>query len=115
MVTNIRTTNNPVEITGIGGMPIRVYGYGTVYYHPDVTANIISFNHLVKRFKSVKYDNNVKDAFVITRVDNSTMEFAPSTDGLYHYAFNLSIKRRLELEKIQKAKTMVIQTVEGIK
>jgi hypothetical protein len=121
MVTNIRTTNNPVEITGIGGMPVRVYqvgvllGYGTVYYHPVVTTNIISFNHLVKRFKSVKYDNNVKDAFVITRVDNSTMEFAPSTDGLYHYAFNLSIKRRLELEKIQKAKTMVIQTVEGIK
>jgi len=63
----------------------------------------------------VKYDNNVKDAFIITRDDNSTMEFVPSTDGLYHYDFNLSIKRRLELEKIQKAKTMVIQTVEGIK
>jgi hypothetical protein len=121
MVTNIRTTNNPVEITGIGGMPIRVYqvgdllGYGTVYYHPDITANIISFNHLVKRFKPVKYDNNVKDAFIITGDDNSTMEFVPSTDGLYHYDFNLSIKRRLELEKKQKAKTMVTQTVEGIK
>jgi hypothetical protein len=25
MVTNIRTTNNPVEIAGIGGMPIRIY------------------------------------------------------------------------------------------
>jgi hypothetical protein len=63
----------------------------------------------------VKYDNNVKDALVVTRDDNSTIESVPSTDGLYHYDFNLSIKRRLELEKIQKAKTMVIQTVEGIK
>jgi hypothetical protein len=121
MVTNIRNTNNPVEITGIGGMPIRVYQvgdllrYSTVYFHLDVTAYIISFNHLVKRFKSVKYDNNVKDAFIVIRDDNSTMEFVPSPDGLYHYDFNISIKRRLELEKMLKAKTMVIQTVEGIK
>jgi hypothetical protein len=121
MVTNIRSTKNPVEITGIGGAPIRIYhvgdllGYGTVYYHLDVSANIISFHHLAKRFKSVKYENNVKDAFIVTRDDDSTMEFIPSHDGLYHYDFNISIKRRQELEKVLQAKSMVIQTVEGIK
>jgi hypothetical protein len=45
MVTNIRSTNNPIEITGIGGQPIRIKhigdlkGYGTIYHHPDVAAN----------------------------------------------------------------------------
>ncbi len=50
-------------------------GYGTVYHHPSVAANILSFHKLVKRFKSVKYDNGIKDAFVVTRDDDSTMEF----------------------------------------
>jgi hypothetical protein len=61
-VTNIRKTNNPIEITGIGAEPIRVtqvgdlMGYGTEYHHPAVATNILSFHKLAKRFKSVKYD-----------------------------------------------------------
>ncbi len=40
MESNIRSTNNPIEITGIGGQPIRIKhigdlkGYGTIYHHP---------------------------------------------------------------------------------
>jgi hypothetical protein len=121
MLTNIRPPNNPVEITGIGGTKIRVNhigdlsGYGSVYFHPDVSANIISFHHLAKRFKSVTYNNRIKDAFIVTRDDNSTMEFIPSAEGLYHYDFNLSVKRRKELESIKKETAMIIQTVDGIK
>jgi len=121
MLTNIRPTNNPVEITGIGGAKIRVnhigdlLGYGSVYFHPDVSANIISFHHLAKRFKSVTYNNRIKDAFIVTRDDNSTMEFIPSAEGLYHYDFNLSVERRKELESIKKETAMIIQTVDGIK
>jgi hypothetical protein len=59
-------------------------GNGTVYYHPEVAANILSFHILSKRFKSVRYDNTKKDAFVITRDDGSEMEFIPSKEGLYH-------------------------------
>jgi hypothetical protein len=39
MLTNIHPTNNPVEITGIGGAKIRVnhigdlLGYGSMYFH----------------------------------------------------------------------------------
>jgi len=121
MVTNIRNTNNLIEITGIGGEPIRVNKvadllvYGTVYHHPSVAANILSFHKIIKRFKSVKYDNGVKDAFVVTRDDNSTMEFVPSREGLYHYDFLLSIKRRQEAEKLKEQKAMVINTVEEVK
>jgi hypothetical protein len=89
--------------------------YGTVYHHPSVAANILSFHKIVKRFKSVKYDNGVKDAFVVTRDDNSTMEFVPSREGLYHYDFLLSIKRRQEAEKLKEQKAMVINTVEEVK
>jgi hypothetical protein len=39
------------------------------------------------------------------------MEFVPSTEGLYHYDFQQSIKRMVELERAQ---AMMIQTVEGI-
>jgi len=121
MLTNIRPTNNPVEITGIGGTKIRVnhigdlLGYGSVYFHPDVSENIISFHHLAKRFKSVSYNNRIKDAFIVTRDDNSMMDFVPSAEGLYHYDFNLSVKRRKELESLKKETTMMIQTVTGIK
>jgi VCBS repeat-containing protein len=90
-------------------------GYRSVYFHPDVLANIISFHHLAKRFKSVTYNNRIKDAVIVTRDDNSTMEFILSAEGLYHYDFNLTVERRKELESIKKETTMIIQTVDGIK
>lgn len=100
MITNIRNTKKLIEITGIGGTKIRVnqvgdlFGYGTVYYHPEVSANIISFHHLAKRFKSVTYNNRIKDAFVVTQDHDSNMEFIPLPEGLYHYDFNISINRK---------------------
>jgi hypothetical protein len=121
MVTNIRTTDKPIEITGIGGEPVKInqvgdlMGYVAVYYHPDIAANILSFYKLTKRFKSVVYDNKKKDAFVVERDDGSHMEFILSREGLYHYDFNLSIKSRLEKENQPSEKAMVIQTVEGVK
>jgi len=113
MITNIRNTNNPVEIMGIGGTTIRInqvgdlLGYGTVYYHPDVSANIILFYHLVRRFKSVTYDSKINDAFIVTRDDDSTMEFIPSPEGLYHYDFNISIKWRQELAKLKESREIL--------
>lgn len=119
MITNIRNTKNPIAPTGIGGEPIKVtlegdlLGYGTVFHHPRIAANILSFFRMAKRFK-VKYDNMMKDAFEITRNDGSKLEFIPLEEGLYHYDFNLSIKRKLEMEK-KNEKVMVINTVENIK
>ncbi len=119
MVTNLRRTKKPIEITGIGGEPTRVHlegdllGYGTVYYHPEVTANILSFYNMTKRFKSVVYDNQEKDAFIVTRDDGSVMEFLPSAEGLYHYDFSSSVQRKMEQAK-QIETALVIKTVEGI-
>jgi hypothetical protein len=118
MITNIRRAKKTIELTGIGGEgSIRIQqeadllGYGTVYFHKDVAANILSFHNMTKRFPSVVYNNQLKDAFIITRDDGSHMEFVPSHDGLYYYDFQQSIRRK---EQLQKEQTMMIKTVEGI-
>jgi hypothetical protein len=108
IIMTIKKTNNPIEITGIGGQPTKVtlegdlIGYRTVYYHLEVAANILSFYKMTKRFKNVTYNNTKKDAFIVKRLDGSAMEFIPSKDGLYHYDFNKSIKRRLATESEKK-------------
>jgi hypothetical protein len=121
ILTNIRSAERPIKLKGIeGGFTVvdkegDLMGYGKVYYHPQVTANVLSFFNIAKRFKSVKYDNMVKDAFMITRDDGSLMEFRPSDAGLYYYDFEESrrrTRRMQQLEKENSSMTMVIDTVE---
>jgi hypothetical protein len=125
MITNIRPAKQTIELTGIKGGPTKInvegdlLGYGTVYYHPDVAANILLFHNMMKRFKSVTYDNKVKDVFMIQRDDDTFMEFRPSKEGLYHYNFLESINQ-MEREKEQahvpvEEKTMLVRTVEEMK
>ncbi len=115
MITNLRQAKHPIELTGIKGGPTKInvegdlLGYGTVYYHPDVAANILSFFNMTKRFKSVRYDNTISDTFFVMRDDDTTMEFKRSPGGLYYYDFNESIRRR-DVQKI-----MMVTTVEEIK
>jgi hypothetical protein len=59
ILVNIQRTENPIQLKGIEGNTIEVeeeadlLGYGTVYCHPKVTANVMSFFNTVRRFKSV--------------------------------------------------------------
>ncbi len=124
MLTNLRRAKKQIEVSGIGGEPQRItiegdlLGYGTVYYHPDVAANILSFFNMTKRFKSVTYDNEKEDAFIVQRDDKSKMKFRPSTEGLYYYEFKESIRRKKVLEsrsgeeKKESEHVMVVKTVE---
>lgn len=89
-------------------------GYGAVYYHPEVVANVLSFFNMTNRFKSAAYDNTVKDAFRVTQEDDTIIEFGPSP-GLYYYNFEESIKQRQEREMITVEQTLVVQSVEEIK
>ncbi len=87
-------------------------GYGKVYYHPHVTANVLSFFNIAKRFKSVKYDNEIKDAFMITRDDGSIMEFKPSDRGLYYCNFKESLRRKQQRQNENKENlTMMVDTM----
>jgi hypothetical protein len=98
MLTDIGKTRNPIRIKGIDGNIIEVkeegtlLGYGRVYYHPQVAANMMSFFNMAKRFQSVTYNNRDTDAFRVMRDDRSVMEFVPSKEGLYYYDYNVSIE-----------------------
>jgi hypothetical protein len=54
MLMNTHKTNKPIQLTGIGGRRTVVDqegdlpGYGTVYFHVEVAANILSFFNLTK-------------------------------------------------------------------
>ncbi len=89
-------------------------GCGTVYFHQDMVANILSFFNLMKFFKPVIYNNQVKDAFIITRDYGSRMKFIPSAEGLYHYNFEHSIKCAMK-KKEKPGNTMMVGTVEDEK
>jgi hypothetical protein len=99
MLRNIRKTKHPIRIKGIEGNTVDVteegelLGYGTVYYHPQVTANVLSFFNMARRFKSITYNNQEKDAFVVQRDDDTVLEFCPSNEGLYYYDYNLKTSR----------------------
>ena len=114
-MTNIRKTRNPIRLKGIEGQTINItemgdlLGYGSVYYNPQVMANVLSFHNMIKRFKSVVYNNQNIDAFLVTRDDDTIMEFRPSPEGLYYYDFNTSINRQQRVEQ-----TMVVESVEEL-
>lgn len=71
MITNIRKTKNLIWLKGIEGNTIQVdkegdlLGYGTVYYNEKC----FIFFQYGKKFKSLKNDNNERDAFVVMRDD----------------------------------------------
>jgi hypothetical protein len=69
ILVNLRKTNKPIRLKGIEGNTLEIVeegdllGYGQVYYHPKVTANVLSFYNMSQRFKSIVFDNKVKNAF----------------------------------------------------
>jgi hypothetical protein len=67
---------------------------------------------MARTFDSIKYDNNVKDAFLVERDDGSVFEFTPSKEGLYYYNFTKSIERKKKL--LETKRTMMIDTVEKL-
>jgi len=105
-------------LKGIDGNSIHVeeegelLGYGKVYYHPHVAANVLSFFNISKRFKSVIYNNQEQDAFLVRGDDGSILEFTPSKEGLYYYDFRNSIARSA-MPAVHS--TMVVESVEEMK
>jgi hypothetical protein len=118
ILSNIRRTNKPIRLKGIEVKTLDIkeegdlLGYGRVYYHPQVTANILSFHNMAKTFDSIKYDNNMKDAFLVERDDGSVFEFTPSKEGLYYYHFTKSIERKKKL--LETKRTMMIDNIEKL-
>jgi len=118
MLSNIWRTTTPILLKGIDGNSIDVEeegqlsGYGTVYYHPSVAADVLSFFNLTKQFKSVTYNNQEQDAFLVRRDEDSILEFAPFKEGLYYYDYRNSISRSMQPPVHS---TMVVESVEELR
>ena len=119
ILMNIRKANKPIRLKGIEGKTIKIeeegdlLGYGPVYCHEQVTANVLSLYNMAKRFKSIVYNSKMSDAFLVTRDDGTMMHFIPSAEGFHYYDFNISLRRHQEQQMMQN--TMVVETVEELR
>jgi len=58
-------------------------GYGTVWYHPDGIANILSLHNVQKKYK-VTYNSTQGNGFVVHKVYGNDPVFMPSNKGLFY-------------------------------
>ena len=58
-------------------------GYGTVWYHPDGIANILSLHNVQKKYK-VSYDSKKGNGFVVHKANGNNRVFMPSNKGLFY-------------------------------
>ncbi len=66
---------------------------------------------MAKKFKSLKYDNTERYAFVVTRDDSSTFDFVPSSEGLNYLDLSNSINRHRNLLGDQHTMVMILLMV----
>jgi hypothetical protein len=88
LLQNIRTSDSFMDIhcnagvtstNLIGDLP----GYGTVWYHPNGIANILSLSRVREHGFQVTYDSHL-NCFRITKSDGSVRVFHQSKRGLYY-------------------------------
>ena len=87
LLKNIRSSNNNMFIhctagvaktNLIGDLP----GYGTVWYHPDGIANILSLSKVKEKYR-VTFDSDINNQFVVHRSNGTQRIFQQSSRGLY--------------------------------
>jgi len=90
MLTNIREAKHHLTLHCNAGtvqvtMKGDLRGYGTVWYHPNGKANILSLNNVRKKYR-VTFDsgNTEEQGLVVHKDDGSKRIFRPSKKGLYY-------------------------------
>ena len=88
LLRNIRKANGWMHIHCNAGITRTnlvgdLCGYGTVWYHPDGIANILSLAEVRKRFH-VTYDSSQQNEFVVHKPDGTTKRFVQSHRGLFY-------------------------------
>jgi K+-sensing histidine kinase KdpD len=59
-------------------------GYGTVWYHPEGIANILSLARMEENGYHISYDSKAGNEFIVKKDNGSTHIFRPSQRGLYY-------------------------------
>jgi len=88
LVQNIRKADHRMNIHCTAGttstdLVADLPGYGTIWYHPNGIANILSLSRVKERHK-VTYDSTNGNAFLVHCQDGTTWRFEESDSGLYY-------------------------------
>jgi len=90
MLTNVREAKRQLTLHCNAGTVLvttkgDLRGYGTVWYHPNGIANILSLNNIHKKYR-VTFDsgNTEEQGLVVHKSDGSKRIFRPSKKGLYY-------------------------------
>jgi hypothetical protein len=81
MIYNIRTAEEPIIVNGIGGgltvdKIANAGSFGTVYYHPNAMANIISQAAIIDNFGHIVTYERENDSYVVTFSENKKYTFS---------------------------------------
>ena len=57
-------------------------GYGTVWYHPNGIANILSLSKVKEKYR-VTFDSDINNQFIVHHTDGTQQIFQQSSQGLY--------------------------------
>ena len=69
----------------VGDLP----GYGTVWYHPDGIANILSLSKVKEKY-CVTFDSDINNQFIVHRPDGTQQIFQQSSRGVYFLDMSLT-------------------------
>ena len=86
----------------VGELP----GYGTVWFHPDGIANILSLSRVKTKYR-ITFDSNENNEFIVHKPDGSTRNFKESNRGLYYHDTSTVVTG------VSEAGTVLITTVAG--
>ena len=91
LLDDIHEVTTPLHIHGITGVMMitkqgTLHGHGLVWYHPQVSINILSMAKLKQQYR-ITYDSDNENAFIVKEHDNSQIKyiFHESYDGLYYH------------------------------
>ena len=94
LLNDIHEVTAPLYIHGITGVLMikqqgTLPGHGTVWYHPQVSINILSMAKLKQQYH-ITYDSGKDSAFIVKEHDNTQTKyiFHESDDGLYYHEVN---------------------------
>jgi hypothetical protein len=87
----------------------KVPGFGKVYYDEEAIANIFGFSDLEKKH-GITYDSNKEDAFLV-HMDNETIKFECSPDGLYQYSVSKGYQEGVKEYQKEDGASYLISTM----
>ena len=88
LLRNIRWVNQYMYIHCTAGVTRtnlvgELPGYGTVWFHPDGIANILSLSRVKTKYR-ITFDSDENNEFIVHKPDGSTRNFKESSRGLYY-------------------------------